>query len=144
MEEDWKNHKKGAKSTDTTATVDTTATNGTREASPTAENKMEKEEAGVTMAKEELLKQRMYYSNFNSLSEINIRLFCRSRGYRIPRRFRTIIQKRQTGSSYGRWILACFQYLEGAEHQCSMATCRRRLCQRTRLWSCVASFERKR
>lgn len=61
MEEDKKNHKQGAKSTDTTATVDTTATNGGREPSPTAETKMEKEEAGITMTKEELVKQRMDY-----------------------------------------------------------------------------------
>ena len=59
MDEDRKTHKKGVKSTDTTATVDTTATNGTREASPTAETKMKNEEAGVTMARDELLKQRM-------------------------------------------------------------------------------------
>jgi hypothetical protein len=71
MDEDKKTHVKGAKSTDTTATVDTTATNGTREASPTAETKMEKEEAGVAMTNEELLKQRMYRLIINTLFETN-------------------------------------------------------------------------
>ena len=45
--------------TDATVTTDTAATNRSRDPSPTAETKMEKEEVGVSMTKEELLSQRM-------------------------------------------------------------------------------------
>ena len=54
-----KQHTKGAKSTDTTATLENTPATSTHSPSSTAGAKMEKEEAGVTMTKEELLTQRM-------------------------------------------------------------------------------------
>jgi hypothetical protein len=61
VEEGSIRHPKGARSTDTAVTVDTSATGGTRDSSPSTSTKMVKEEPGVSMTKEELLMQRMHY-----------------------------------------------------------------------------------
>jgi hypothetical protein len=70
-------HKKGAKSTDTTTTVDT---NGTLNGSPMAETKVEKEEIGVAMTKEELLTQRMDCLIPRAASETDYSICLQNRG----------------------------------------------------------------
>jgi Ca2+-dependent lipid-binding protein len=75
--EDQKSHKRSAKSMDTIATVESTVTDANQDPTTVAA-KVESGEAGVTMIKEELLKQRMDHLAAMTASETDCLLFIES------------------------------------------------------------------